>query len=135
VLDLDPGRVDGYDVGDYVRQAAVLGADGLASARHLLERMPEDAEPLVPPPPPDLGELLGSIGAFVARCVVLPGEHEAVAVALFILHRWAIDGSHATPYLVAIGPEKRSGKTRLLEVRAMGSTAAPPASGRRGAAP
>jgi hypothetical protein len=116
VLDLDPSRDDGYDVGDYVREAAKLGADGLASARQLLGRMADDAASVVPPPPPDLEELLDSIDAFVARYVVLPGEHEAVAVALFILHTWAIDGAHATPYLLVISPEKRSGKTRLLEV-------------------
>lgn len=59
--------------------------------------------------------LLDSAEAFVGRYCVLPGEHERTAVALWVLHTWAIDQAHATPYLLALSPEKRSGKTRLLE--------------------
>jgi hypothetical protein len=45
VLDLDPGRSDGYDLGELVRDAAQEGAEGLASARTFLERMARDAPP------------------------------------------------------------------------------------------
>jgi hypothetical protein len=60
--------------------------------------------------------LLVRIQRFVARFVVLPTELAELAVALFVLHTWAIDGAHATPYLVVVSPERRTGKTRLMEV-------------------
>ena len=43
MLGLDPGRNDGHDLGDMVRDAAGDGEDGLVSARRLLERMAQDA--------------------------------------------------------------------------------------------
>lgn len=46
----------------------------------------------------------------------MPGEHEAAAFALWVAHTWAFDAAHATPYLLAVSPEKRSGKSRLVEV-------------------
>jgi hypothetical protein len=38
------------------------------------------------------------------------------ALALWIAHTHALAGAHATPYLLVVSPERRSGKTRLLEV-------------------
>jgi hypothetical protein len=64
----------------------------------------------------ETADLLARIEAFVARFVVLPNELAAVAVALSVLHTWAIEGAHATPYLVVVSPERRTGKSRLLEV-------------------
>jgi 5S rRNA maturation endonuclease (ribonuclease M5) len=43
MLDLDPSRDDGYDLGDLVREAAELGVEGLAQARTLLQRVAADA--------------------------------------------------------------------------------------------
>ncbi len=60
--------------------------------------------------------LLRDVERHVRRYVVLPGEHEKVAVVLFVVHTWAFASAHATPYLVAQSPEKQSGKTRFLEV-------------------
>lgn len=62
------------------------------------------------------GAVLCGIEDFIARFVVLPGEAEATAVALWIAHTHAIEGAHATPYLLVLSPEKRSGKTRGQEV-------------------
>jgi len=59
--------------------------------------------------------LLNIVMAFVRRYVVLP-EKAAVAVALWIVHTYAIEAAEATPYLNITSAEKRSGKTRLLEV-------------------
>lgn len=53
--------------------------------------------------------LLASVEAFVGRYCVLPGEHERTAVALWVLHTWAIDHAHATPYLLALSPARLSG--------------------------
>jgi hypothetical protein len=116
VVDLDPERSDGHDLGDYVREAVKGGPEGLEQARHRLDALAARAPLVEPPAPVEVAELLDEIMAFVRRFVVLPGKHEAVAVALFVLHSWALDGAHATPYLLVLSPEKRSGKTRLLEV-------------------
>jgi hypothetical protein len=48
--------------------------------------------------------------------LVLHGEAEWTVVALWVMHTYAIDGAHATPYLLLLSPEKRSGKTRGQEV-------------------
>ncbi len=64
----------------------------------------------------DTAPLLDQVTRFVARYVVLPGEAERTALSLFVLHTWAFDAAHATPYLVVVSPERRTGKTRLLEV-------------------
>lgn len=61
-------------------------------------------------------ELLRAVRCFVARFSVLPGAAEAAAIDLFVFHTWAIGGAHATPYLVVVSPERRTGKTRLMEV-------------------
>ena len=61
-------------------------------------------------------DLLARVERFVARFVVLPNELAAAAVALFVLHTWAIEGAHATPYLIVVSPERRTGKSRLLDV-------------------
>jgi hypothetical protein len=61
-------------------------------------------------------DALLAVGAFVRRFVILPSEASYVALSLFVLHTWAFDAAHATPYIVVESPEKQSGKTRLLEV-------------------
>ena len=63
----------------------------------------------------ELGELLDSLEVFVRRYVVLD-EAQATASVLWVVHSWAIDAAHATPYLHIYSAEPESGKTRLLEV-------------------
>ncbi len=63
----------------------------------------------------DGAALLDEIVRFVRRFVVLSVE-QLVAIALWIVHTHAIDAADATPYLNVTSAEKRSGKTRLLEV-------------------
>jgi hypothetical protein len=46
ILDLDPSRDDGYDLGDFVREAAEHGADGVDSARRWLQTAAGAAEPV-----------------------------------------------------------------------------------------
>lgn len=60
-------------------------------------------------------ELLGSIAAFVRRFVVITNE-QAVLIAVWILHTFAVEAFEVTPYLAVLSAEKRSGKSRLLEV-------------------
>ncbi len=60
--------------------------------------------------------LLDVIERLLRRFVRFPSEHESVALALFAMHSWALKAAQATPYVLVVSPEKRSGKTRALEV-------------------
>jgi hypothetical protein len=60
-------------------------------------------------------ELLGELVLLVRRFVVLSAA-QADAWALWVVHTHALDAAEETPYLWITSPEKRSGKTRLLEV-------------------
>ena len=62
-----------------------------------------------------LSALLDQLVAFARRYVVLTMS-QAVAWALWVVHTHALDAAEQTPYLSITAPEKRSGKTRLLEV-------------------
>jgi hypothetical protein len=59
--------------------------------------------------------LLDEVRAFVRRFVVL-NEAQLDAVVLWAAHTHAFDAFNCTPYKAISSPEKRSGKTRLLEV-------------------
>jgi hypothetical protein len=58
---------------------------------------------------------LNELAAFVRRFVVVTRE-QADALALWIAHTHAFDAADATPYLAITSAEKRSGKSRLLDV-------------------
>ncbi len=60
-------------------------------------------------------ELLADIEAFIRRYVVLT-EHQAVALALWVAHTYAISAADMTPYLRVKSAIMRSGKSRLVEV-------------------
>jgi hypothetical protein len=62
-----------------------------------------------------LDALLDAATAQVRRYVVV-GEHELIAIALWIAHTYLYDVASATPYLNAYSPEPGSGKTTLLDV-------------------
>jgi len=55
------------------------------------------------------------VQAFVRRYVVLT-DAQAAAIVLWAAHTHAIDAFEATPFLAINSPEKRCGKTRLLDV-------------------
>ena len=65
--------------------------------------------------PVDGAALLDEVAAFIRRYVVLTPE-QCDACSLWTVHTHAFDAADATPYLADNSPEKRSGKTRLLEV-------------------
>jgi hypothetical protein len=60
-------------------------------------------------------ELLDEVATFVRRYVVLSAV-QLVAAALWIAHTWSFDAADTTPYIGVTSAEKRSGKTRFLEV-------------------
>jgi Protein of unknown function (DUF3631) len=70
------------------------------------------------PPPVALGDLLAAVESFVRHYVVMTDE-QAVAVALWTAHTWVYDAFEGVPYLSITSAEKRSGKTRLLDVIAL----------------
>lgn len=70
---------------------------------------------LAPPPVADTGELLDLIARTVRRFVVL-GQDQLHAIALWVLHTYAIEAADTTPYLSITSPEKRCGKSLLLDV-------------------
>jgi hypothetical protein len=98
-----------------VLEAAEHGAEGRAVLRRVLDEMAAEAPALQPPAPEDRATLLDDLAAFVRRFVVISNAHPAV-VALWIVHTHALEAAEATPYLAITSAEKRSGKTRLLEV-------------------
>jgi hypothetical protein len=69
----------------------------------------------LPEPMPDLGELLDELAGFVRRFVVM-SEAQVDTAAVWIVHSHCFDHAEQTPYLAISSAEKRSGKTRLLEV-------------------
>jgi hypothetical protein len=89
-------------------------ADFLAQhgAGEVLDRLLAAAAPFAPP---TLAALLGGTEAFVRRYVAFPSVHEPVAVALWSAHTYVWSAFDVSPFLRVSSPEKRSGKTRLLE--------------------
>jgi putative DNA primase/helicase len=72
-------------------------------------------EPVPWPEPVDPAVLLHDIAAAIRRHVVL-SDHEADIVALWIVHCYVFDTFQCTPRLAITSPEKRCGKTTLLDV-------------------
>jgi hypothetical protein len=56
-------------------------------------------------------ELLQSVGDLIGRFVVLPSQEALIALQLFVLHTWAIEAAHATPYLAVESAERQSGNS------------------------
>jgi hypothetical protein len=119
VLDMGPGRTDGYDLGEFAKEATTdeereQAADMVRRAASMAPKI-EIREP-GPTLPGD--ELLSEIGAFITRFVVLPSPETADLLALWVLHSHAFEAAWATPYLRITSAAPSSGKTLLLEVLA-----------------
>jgi len=63
-------------------------------------------------------ELLDEAEAFLRRFVVFASDAQVVAAALWVVHTWCFEAAETTAYLHVTSPEKRSGKSRLVEVLA-----------------
>src|SRR6476659_2231566 len=61
-------------------------------------------------------DLLDDVRTAIRRYCVLPGEHELVAVVLWCALSHLLTKFDYAPRLIIRSPEKRSGKSRLLEV-------------------
>jgi hypothetical protein len=75
-----------------------------------------DKAPLQPRP---LGELLDTICGILRRYVVFPHPEQVTVIALWIAHTWTLEAFDYTAYLQIHSAEKRSGKSRLLDVLAL----------------
>src|SRR5438477_12477605 len=78
--------------------------------------------PIVLHPDVDTNEgarLLDDLRSFLCRFVAFPEPEQADAVALWIAHSHAIDAFDCTPRLSIQSAEKRSGKTRLMDLCAL----------------
>jgi len=102
VLEL-PGLPDHGDVSDW------LDADGTREALEALAAQTPLWSPLT------LATALDATVVFIRRYTVQTLE-EVIAEALWVMHTWFFQAAETTPYLHIQSPEKRSGKTRLLEV-------------------
>src|SRR5258708_2263705 len=64
--------------------------------------------------------ILDEIYEFLGKFVWFPSDHYRVAASAWIAHTCLIEAfeelGFATPRLTILSPEKRSGKTRLLEI-------------------
>jgi hypothetical protein len=67
-------------------------------------------------PPADGAQLLAQVRAAVARYVVLPSAHVEVAVTLWIAATHAVDALNTAARMAIRSPEKRCGKSRLLDL-------------------
>ena len=95
------------DANEWTKAGA--SADELESA---LDRA-EVVNPKVEPRP--LASLLDSICEFLQRYIVFQYPEQPTAIALWVIHAWALDAFDYTPYHHDASPEKQCGKTRLLD--------------------
>jgi len=68
-----------------------------------------------PRPDPVFADLLDNLLIELHRYLAIDNQ-AAVAVALWTTHTWVFESFDVSPYLAVTSPEKRSGKTRLLDV-------------------
>jgi len=59
--------------------------------------------------------LLDELLTIISQFAILPKE-AAIAVALWILHAWTFEAADWLPILAVTSPDRRCGKTRLLEI-------------------
>jgi hypothetical protein len=102
-------------IDDYIAEKGITDKEELAKL--VVDDLPSlnghhKAEAIDVPPP---GELLESVRAFIRRYVVLTPS-QVDAVTLWVAHCHAFKAAETTPYLSVRSAEKRSGKSRLLEV-------------------
>ena len=58
--------------------------------------------------------LLTELKSWLGRFVSLRDDHQALTLALYVLHTYCLQAAGVTPYLIILSPERRCGKTLLL---------------------
>lgn len=72
-------------------------------------------EPPAPIQPAPLADLLCQTEEFLCRYIAFRGGAQSTVIALWVAHSHALDAFDYTPYLHIYSPEKRCGKSRLLD--------------------
>lgn len=100
-----PARLVDAALGTVVAQ----GEDNLQGRTLILTEPTPSAQPV------DGGELVQEIVHVLERHVVL-AHGAAIAVAFWVLHAYALAATYISPFLTIVSPDKRCGKTTLLDV-------------------
>jgi hypothetical protein len=117
----DEGRKHAAHVAEQLSGIAASGriveaGTGKDAADHLAAGLSvADFVSVSPRPVATIAQALDDVAAFVRRYVVITDD-QAVACTLWVFHTYALDAAETTPYLAVSSPEKRSGKSRLLDV-------------------
>src|SRR6185312_10289786 len=77
---------------------------------------PDEVREMYAADDPDGVRVLDELLAVLTRYVVFPDKHAAAAVALWIVATHALPAFECAPRLVITSPEKRCGKSRLLDI-------------------
>jgi len=96
----------------FLPESAMTMADSNGEPTSVSESPPENAEPRALNPEPIL---LNDLRDLIKRYVVLPGM-AAETLALWVVHTYAFSLRQVTTYIGVVSPEKRCGKTTLLEL-------------------
>jgi hypothetical protein len=64
-------------------------------------------------------EILGRVLTWLHGYVAWPSKHAAIAVTLWAAHTHLVEHFDSTPRLALLSPEKRCGKSRVLELLAL----------------
>jgi hypothetical protein len=106
--ELEPGWKTGLD--DFI---VAHGVEALWE--HVEDELRPPPEPKPARPPLPTPQLLSMVERVLRTYVRFLDDHAPRAAALYALHTWALAAADCTPYLYVKSPQKRSGKTRLLE--------------------
>lgn len=77
---------------------------------------PDQYESPIGPRRNDAADLIGRVRKFITDYAILPGDHYADILALYVLHTHAFDTARTTPYIYLTSQGPGSGKTRVMEL-------------------
>ena len=75
-----------------------------------------DANDVPPMPEPDGGKILDKVYETLTRYVASASDHQAYAIALWIVATHALSAWHHATRLCVTSPVKRCGKSRLMDI-------------------
>ncbi|KAA1243633.1 DUF3631 domain-containing protein, partial [Mycobacterium simiae] len=123
----EPGRKHAAQVAGLLRGIAASvsiaesavgkdAADHIAAGYGLDELVPADVVARDGGAPQNGAALLDDLRSVLTKYVVLPDQHAGAAVTLWIAATHALPAFECAPRLIASSPDKRCGKTRLLDI-------------------
>jgi putative DNA primase/helicase len=109
IENIPPSKVDETSIDNTVKASEKHAENRLAGSDISFP----DVEPW--PDPVDVSVLLEELMNIFRRCAILP-ENAALAISLWVVFTWCIDHFEIAPILALCSPEKRCGKTTVLNV-------------------